>query len=89
MKDNIDKPKKVQYSKKYSLSFPFKTDIKIIQNNSIILFLSEKLKQIKEFSNSDKSSLKYGLNSSLKQIQNTNDNIEKMIFIFYQESIFY
>ena len=78
-----NKKKKYQTIKRYSLGFPFHINIKIIIEQNLISSLLNLLQIDKVFSQNAKS-LFFGLNSSLYNIQK-NDNIERMVFIFYKK----
>ena len=84
-KNNTNKKKKYKSVKRYALCFPFHIDIKIINEQKLILpLLNQKLTQ-NIFSEKSKS-LFFGLNTCLNHIQQ-NDDKEKIIFIFYNKKM--
>ena len=84
-KNNNSKKKKFKTIKRYALCFPFHIDIKIINEQKLILsLLNQKLAQ-NNFSEKSKS-LFFGLNTCLTHIQK-NDDKEKIIFIFYNKKM--
>ena len=82
-KINSNKKKKYQSIKRYSLGFPFHINIKIIMEESLITKLINLVKIDNNFLPNSQS-LFFGLNSCLYNIQK-NDNIERMLFIFYKK----
>ena len=84
-KINNNKKKKSKAIKRYALCFPFHIDIKIINEQKLVLsLLNQKLAQ-NIFSEKAKS-LFFGLNTCLNHIQQ-NDEKEKIIFIFYNKKM--
>ena len=84
-KSNNSKKKKSKAIKRYALCFPFHIDIKIINEQKLILsLLNQKLTQ--NFFSEKGKSLFYGLNTCLNHIQQ-NDDKEKIIFIFYNKKM--
>ena len=85
IKSNNNKKKKSKAIKRYALCFPFHIDIKIINEQKLILpLLNQKLTN-NIFSEKLKS-LFFGLNTCLNHIQQ-NDDKEKIIFIFYNKKM--
>ncbi len=83
-KSNKEK-KKYRLIKRYALCFPFHIDIKIINEQNLILNLITQLK-LENFFSAKLKTLFFGLNTSLNFIQNDNEE-EKMIFIFYKKNM--
>ena len=84
-KNQGNKKKKYKSMKRYALCFPFHIDIKILNNQNLILNLINQITIHNNFSEKIKT-LFFGLNSCLNNIQN-NDDKEKLVFIFYNKKM--
>ena len=80
-----NKKKKYKSLKRYALCFPLHIDIKIINDQNLILILINQITIQNNFSEKTKT-LFFGLNSCLNNIQK-NDTKEKIVFIFYNKKM--
>ena len=84
-KSTKNKKKKYKTMKRYSLCFPFHINIKIINEQNLILDLLNQAQIQSNFSQKTKT-LSFGLNTCLNLIQKNNSN-EILIFIFYTKKM--
>ncbi len=84
--NKTDKKKKYKNFKKYSLCFPFHIDIKIINDQKIILFLINTIQNLITQKQNNNNTFLFGLNSTLNCIQK-NKKEEKLIFVFYKKQM--
>ena len=86
-KASKNKKKKYKTMKRYSLGFPFHINIKIIDDQNLILNLLNQIQINNKFSPKLKS-LYFGLNTCLNFIQNNNNDCnEKIMFVFYKKEM--
>ena len=84
-KNSGNNKKKYKSMKRYALCFPFHIDIKIINDQNLILNFINQITIQNNFSEKTKT-LFFGLNSCLNNIQK-NDDKEKLVFVFYNKKM--